>query len=119
LPKRIPQALWPDRDKKDRQGSPFPPIRPGFSAMSRIASGSWDAHKRNIRGLIGGSRRENLISRRPVPILANAASSRPAAREWSLIDVLSSPLAIALSLTRGLQIATLASTSKPTHREAM
>jgi len=29
---------------------PFPPIRRGFSAMSRIASGSWDAHKRNIRG---------------------------------------------------------------------
>jgi glycosyltransferase involved in cell wall biosynthesis len=29
---------------------PFPPIHPGFFAMSRMASGSWDARKRNIRG---------------------------------------------------------------------
>jgi hypothetical protein len=45
------QALWPDtRQKMTGQALPFPPIRRGLSAMSRIPSGSWDAHKRNIRG---------------------------------------------------------------------
>jgi hypothetical protein len=45
-----PSTLAGSRQKMTGQALPFPPIGRGFSAMSRIASGSWDAHQRNIRG---------------------------------------------------------------------